>query len=171
MMRWEILKKAYALAKKSFPDAKSLFVDIPPKIGIEGSCTIYDLEKQDAPLGKAEYKTCFSAGSPYVSVTVSGNEDKVEIKKAASAEVTVNPVQHKLGQVSPEQKKKPQQGREFKDYEKVRVKDATSMEYQEAGQVLECKGSYRKGYWYLILVDGSSKPRWFAEDDLRHVGV
>ena len=61
------------------------------------------------------------------------------------------------------------EGREFKDYQKVRVKDAASMEYQEVGQIMDCKGSYGKGYWYLVLVDGSSKPQWFAEEDLGHI--
>jgi hypothetical protein len=168
--RWEILKKSYALAKKAFPKAKSLYVEMPPKIGLQGSCRIFDLGNPDAPMGAAEYKTCFSSGTPYVSVSVSGNEEKVEVKKAASSEVPVSSVPHKLGQKAPDEKKRPQQGRKFKDYEKVRVKDSASMEYQEAGQVLDCKGSYGKGYWYLVLVDGSSKPQWFAEEDLKPIG-
>lgn len=60
-------------------------------------------------------------------------------------------------------------GKKFEEYDKVRVNAPLSMEHQECGQVLIVKGSYAEGYWYLVLVDGSSEPTWFPEESLAHI--
>ncbi len=56
--------------------------------------------------------------------------------------------------------------RKYKQYDKVRVNNEKSMEYQECATVLDCVGNIDKGFKYFVLVDGSSKPIWISEDEL-----
>jgi hypothetical protein len=60
-------------------------------------------------------------------------------------------------------------GRKFKQYDRARINAPLSMEHQECAQVVATKGSNSDGYWYLVLVDGSSVPSWFPEDCLQPV--
>jgi hypothetical protein len=56
--------------------------------------------------------------------------------------------------------------RQFEDMEKVRVNNPSSMEHNEGGRVMHHK-RMDGGFIYLVLVDGSSEPKWFAE---KHLG-
>jgi len=63
-------------------------------------------------------------------------------------------------------KKAKVQKRKFEEHQRVRVNHPTARDYQECGRVIEIKGDPRSGYWYLVMVDGSSAPMWFPQKAL-----
>jgi len=54
----------------------------------------------------------------------------------------------------------------FEIYQKVRIIEPRSMEYQEGAQVVECQRDEEDNDWYLVIVDGSSAPKWFHESQI-----
>jgi hypothetical protein len=61
-MRWEIVKQAWEMAKKTFPSAR-IYVDLPPRFSAKGSCPVLDLEKNE-PLGNIDYSIVGLGGKP-----------------------------------------------------------------------------------------------------------
>lgn len=53
----------------------------------------------------------------------------------------------------------------FENMEKIRINNPSSMEHQEGGRIMKHK-RMDGGFIYLVLVDGSSYPKWFAEEHL-----
>lgn len=56
--------------------------------------------------------------------------------------------------------------KKYKEYQRVRIKNTSSMEYNEMGVILDISGDKKKGFNYLVLVDGSEKPIWFNQSSL-----
>ena len=80
-MRWECIKQSWALARKSFPNTKRLFVDLPDKYKNSGSCNILDLEEPAKPLGTLSYKTVIENNKPKISFQIEKSEVKVATQK------------------------------------------------------------------------------------------
>lgn len=57
--------------------------------------------------------------------------------------------------------------RRFENYQKVRVVDPRSREYQEGAQILDHKRDKENNDWYQVLVDASSIPTWFHESQIQ----
>ena len=75
-MHWDIIKKAWTIASEKFPEAKRLFVDLPPKFRGFGECTVYDLETPEKPLGKISYEYRCEDGKPILSMNLQNAEAK-----------------------------------------------------------------------------------------------
>jgi len=58
----------------------------------------------------------------------------------------------------------------YKKYQRVRINNPLSMEHNEMGVILDIKGDKKKGFMYLVLVDGSSRPMWFDQNSL-HINL
>lgn len=76
-MRWDILKKAWGLARSNFPDAQKLYVQIPSVFKSHGECKIYDLASPDKPLGAVSYQTVTSKGEPVLTMTLDKGQAEV----------------------------------------------------------------------------------------------
>lgn len=197
MNHWDLTKKAWALARKKFPSVESLYVQVPDRFAASGECAVYDLRSPHAPIAMMKYALNYGGGDKaYVSLSIDDTVGRAKLLPVKSASVAVGSSRVQIGLPSAvlgavmrkyqgeelcqaaallgiglktAADKHPQ--RKFREYDKVRVVDDRSMEYQETGQILECKGTKRDGYWYLLLVDGSSKPVWAPEEALEPIMV
>jgi hypothetical protein len=239
MMRWDLTKRAWAMAKAQFPSVQRLYVDIPDRLEPFGECRVVDLEKPHETIATISYDmrpgrvklalnnataevdspklACGSA----VAVTVKKAEadidpvllskrypDKAELAK----QVAILMIGHRSGfrqasKLTPGQvsgwlsdkgfdaalfqpvcdelralgvglsgfnlrvARDPRPNSKYKIFERVRVRDAASMEYQECGQILDVRGTKNDGYFYTVLVDGSESPLEFAEENLSELMV
>lgn len=220
-MRWEMLKRAWLLAKASYP-GKKVWVSAPYRFGAAGSMSVFDLDDIGAPIGEIKYATAVSHGKSSVRLQAAGGGDsfympaaprrsfriaaksappsallaaryaadempsKAALLYAASGLPLTRagvegwlaassfgtdpaavcdslrdmgfPVRVAAGPAAPKPK--------FKEGQKVRVEDRSSMEYKELATVLEVLGDRGDGFWYKILVDGSSRPIMAPQDSL-----
>jgi hypothetical protein len=242
-MRWNLVARAWSLARSKYPDVKRLYVDIPGKFGASGSCNILDLDVPGKPLGAITYDVRPLNGEPRMTLALDAQNEtlplpSIELKasvktsiRTASNEISAELITkrypdpeelstqlaylivgHKdgikeasggmsrndVGQWLRSHGFEPsllddvcagidglgvrldggfniRQARQvknhFEQFQRVRIKDELSMEYQECAQVLEVKGSLKDGYWYKVLVDGSESPKWFPEEALDHIHV
>ncbi len=242
-MRWELVARAWSLAKSKFPEVKRLYVDIPGRFGATGSCNILDLDSPGKPLGAISYDVRQMDGQPRMILALDGSSDSVGLPKMgvqASVSTSVRTASNKISaELLAKRYPSPQelsaqlaclivghkdgireasagltrssvgewlrdkgfnQGlldgvcsaveglgvkvdgafnrrmarkvkNHFDQFQRVRVKDELSMEYQECAQVLEVKGSLKDGYWYKVLVDGSEDPKWYPESSLDEIHV
>lgn len=92
MNRWEVVKKAWALARKRFPDVERVFVDTPRKFKGSGSCRVYDLSKPEAPIGSMSYAVMHANGSAHVSLSLDGESLAVGMPRKAGAEFKVDSI-------------------------------------------------------------------------------
>jgi hypothetical protein len=56
--------------------------------------------------------------------------------------------------------------KKFKNFEKVRIVDPGSRDYNEGAQIIGRKRDKDKNDWYQVIVDGSSQPIWLNERQL-----
>ena len=68
-MRWDIIKKAWKLARDNFPDAKNLFVEIPRRFRARGAIRVYDLAQSQEPIGELSYEGMAVNGQPFMVLT------------------------------------------------------------------------------------------------------
>lgn len=52
----------------------------------------------------------------------------------------------------------------YKVNDRVRIDNPASMEHNEMGTITGIRGDYMNGWYYSVLVDGSSKALWFAKE-------
>jgi hypothetical protein len=161
-MRWKLVKKAWRLAAEAFPGQR-VFVPCPLSLSQEGEMPVYGLGgERPVEIARMSYRLVPRGRGAAIELSVAGIGCEVE----APVGGTVGPIRTKTSSIvaAPMVREAMHRGqRKFKDYERVRVLDPMSMEYQEIGQILMSKRT-KKGRVYLILVDGSSKPAWFHED-------
>lgn len=86
-MRWEIIKKAWAMAKDKFPDAKRLYVDLPDKFRGFGECSVIDLEDPTKPLGKIVYEAKCEGGKPVLSMKLDEKTVEASLPRFKSLQV------------------------------------------------------------------------------------
>lgn len=86
-MRWDFMKKCWSMAKDSFPK-DSIFVFIPPKLGMEGDCPIINIPTNKS-LGKIEYQTVVIGGNSYVNLKLGDKEESIRLQKFA--EISISP--------------------------------------------------------------------------------
>jgi hypothetical protein len=160
-MRWQLIKAAWGLAREAFPD-KRVYVTSPARVAPEGDMEVVDLS-DGKTIGKVAYRA-----RPEGRMVLSLNDKSREVNlpregilsyKIRKAPRSPNEIQHGLAKSAGAAKKK------YKAYEKVRIIDPRSMEFGEMGQVLTSASRGGERY-YLVTVDGSSKPLWFAEGSL-----
>lgn len=237
MVRWEITRKAWSLARDKFPKAKNLYVDVPSKIGTQGSCLVYDLDGEDEPLGRLEYRLSHrgarggpkldmevvvaSCAGPRGPIVANVRTQRRPLKKVPSVDATLMgarypdpfvlgrqvallvasgkdavredevrsfmsqygfdenllfPVRKGLDEmgvrvVEPSEgrfnlKNAKVQRQQFEEQQRIRINHPTAPDYQECGRIVGIQGDPRSGYWYYVLVDGSSVPKWFPQDAL-----
>lgn len=234
-MYWDITKKAWELARETFPKVRSLYVAMPSRLSRSGTCKVYDLASKseigemsydfvvangepkavvemmprhkEAALSrhrpvsaKISWSTCqpaqtslfhmlrgrygdpFEIGALAARICVSGQDiqkttkDAIREWMASSGFPTTWATPVLAGMESlgiavhgPDDAFNLRMAKNKDKYdvnEKVRVNNPMSMEYQECGRVLESRGNAKDGTWYLVMVDGSGIPRWFAEEEI-----
>lgn len=238
-MRWDMTKRAWAMAKAQFPSVQRLYVDIPDRLEPYGECRVVDLDKPGETIATISYdmrpgrvklalnNATSEVDSPKMacgaSVQLAVKKAEVEIdpellskrypdKAELARQVAVLMIGHRSGirqasKLTPGQvsgwlrdkgfdealfqpvcaelkslgvetagfnlrvARDPRPNSKYKIFQRVRVKDATSMEYQECGQILDVRGTKNDGYFYTILVDGSESPLEFAEGDISEIEV
>jgi hypothetical protein len=241
-MRWELVARAWSLARSKFPEVKRLYVDTPGRFGAVGTCKVLDLDAPGKPLGEISYDVRPIDGQPRISLALQDTTDSVTLpkmgvqasvstsvrtaggisadlltKKYASAAqlapqlaflivghkdgikeaskglsrsdvaqwlrsysfdvVLLDPVCDSIADLGVRvdgafnRRLARKVKNHFEQFQKVRVVDERSMEFQECAQVMEVKGSLKDGYWYKVLVDGSEEPKWFPEEALDDIHV
>jgi hypothetical protein len=95
-MRWNLIKEAWSLARKKFPDVKRLFVDLPEKFKCEGQCAIYDLDEPDEPVGILKYHSKMADNHPIIIVSVGEMEIETGVPRFASVDMAVESAQRPL---------------------------------------------------------------------------
>lgn len=158
-MRWEIIKKAWALARQEFPKVSKLTLVPPARIGLVGSIPVYDGGEPEKPIGYISFKA--SKDGERIEVTAGKQTAEVKNKRSMSIRggkigfdvLIAKRIQHEA--------KKPK----FKPYARVRVTYEGSKDFGECGKVIGHKPG--PPTWYLVLVDGSSEPKWFREKALK----
>lgn len=88
-MRWNLIKEAWSLARKKFPDVKRLFVDLPDKFKCEGQSAVYDLDKPDSPIGILKYHAKISDNHPVVIISMGEMEIETGVPRFASIDMPV----------------------------------------------------------------------------------
>lgn len=88
-MRWDVIKQAWALAKEKFPDAKRLFVSLPDKFRGFGECSVVDLDKPDAPLGKITYEAKCESGRPVLSMKLEEKSKEAALPKTGCLQMNL----------------------------------------------------------------------------------
>ena len=83
-MRWQIIKQAWGLARKKFPDVKRLYVDLPRGFRDAGGVDIVDLEKPDAPIGKIAYRMSCHEGRPILFLEIESEQAAIALPRTAS---------------------------------------------------------------------------------------
>ena len=160
-MRWELIKAAWGLASEAFPD-KRVYVVSPHRIAPEGAMEVVDLS-DGKEAGRIAYRV-----TPSGRVTLSAVGKTKEISLPSSPRISYkvrkaprspDEIQHGMAKTASAARAK------YKPYEKIRIIDPRSMEFGELGQVLS-SASKKGRRFYLVSVDGSGKPMWFAEDSL-----
>lgn len=235
-MKWEILKKAWQLARSKFPKTQRLYVHPPRSFALKGSCQVVDLEKPEEVMASIDYEIGMDGQRPVIQLSLLGESAKValasvqeNIKVSKKSVVIPKPPEVdyrlmankyrdpfdlglklamlaaiKLGETPQEADVESwmkdnlipvimrlpiEEGLEslgvrlvterqfnirevnakkmFQENQRVRIVHPTSMELQEVGTIREIKGKPKTGYWYSVLVDGSSSPLWFPESALK----
>lgn len=107
-----------------------------------------------------------------IGATLSSNYDGEELLEKAEAAYQAEP--HSLSFESwvavnefPQEMIMMAEKKKYDRYQRVRIVDPTCMEHNEMGVILDIRGDRNKGFQYLILVDGSSKPLWFNQNSLK----
>jgi hypothetical protein len=160
-MRWELIKAAWGLASEAFPD-KRVYVVTPYRIAPEGAMEVVNLS-DGKEIGKIAYRV---NPSGRVTLAAGGKTKEVSLPRPPriSYKIRKSPrspdeIQHGIAKTASVVRSK------YKPYEKVRIIDPRSMEFGELGQVLS-SASKKGRRFYLVSVDGSGKPMWFAEESL-----
>lgn len=245
-MRWNLVKEAWSLARKKFPDTKRLFVDLPEKFRCEGQCAIYDLDKPDEPIGVLKYRAKMADQQPVIIVSLGGMEATAGIAQFGSIDLPVSSAERQLAKKASinaqdinarypdpsllgeqvaylvlghedgplykaaekrisshvlaqwgrvhgfteqamvcareqlenmgvevsepstfnlKTAKRPKK-KEFENFQKVRITEPKSMELNEGGQIIDHKRNEQEDDFYLVIVDGSSVPSWYREDQI-----
>ena len=251
-MRWDIVTKAWDLAKNAFPSVKRIYVDLPQKFSPKGTCSVFDLENRDEPVGGIEYSIVAFAGKPTLVLALGDQrkmaslercsldlpvatgemkplrlgakdvlgkcasladagekaallaaghpssplKDKACVEKTALRdwmvaegfpEESLPYAQAKLQQIGvsvqsfnlreAKQAKHKKRHALFQPQMVLRVIDPNMRDHNKCGKVVsiwrqkrkKVKGQQKKTppmFWYLIWIDGTSKPVWFAEKQL-----
>ena len=155
------MKAAWGLASEAFPD-KRVYVVTPQRIAPEGAMRVVDLEDgKDAGLiayrVNPSGKVVMAAGGKTKEVSLP-QPPRISYKIRKSPR-SPDEIQHGMAKTASTARAK------YKPYEKVRIIDPRSMEFGELGQVLS-SASKKGRRFYLVSVDGSGKPMWFAEESL-----
>lgn len=97
-MRWDIIKKAWTLAKEKFPKTERLYVDLPDQFRGFGECSIIDLDKPEEKLAKIVYEAHCDKGKPILSLRLENSLTEAEMPKASiqlKSEAAIQPLLQK----------------------------------------------------------------------------
>jgi hypothetical protein len=78
-MRWELTKRAWALARDKFPEVERLYVSIPEHLARHGECMIVDLSSPAAELGKVAYEVRPHGRYPVMRISLMDSHDQVQM--------------------------------------------------------------------------------------------
>jgi len=188
-VRWNIVRKAWQLARDRFPDVRRLFVDVPSRLAPRGEMAIIDLDKPKEPLSRISFQVQPSSEGPSLLMSLGDEQSTISLPRGASRtygtpsrrealrasrdqllaarygdEAELAEARELMGMDGTFNLRLARSGkRKFKDYERVRILDPRSMQFQELGQVMTSRREKDQRF-YLVLVDGSSKPQWFPDD-------
>lgn len=66
------------MARKEFPKAGSLYVELPKRFSSKGTCQVYDLSAGTDPIGEISYESVVVGGQPKFQLTVGDEKREVE---------------------------------------------------------------------------------------------
>jgi hypothetical protein len=163
-MRWNIVKNAWAMASEEFRGHK-VFVPCPLSVSQEGEMPVYSIDDgKPTKVATMTYRVVPRGSGAVVLLRLGDAGREVQLPSHGRA-LAIKSSRTEVPAATLVKEAKHVGKRKFKDYERVRVMDPLSMEYQEIGQILMSKRT-KGGRAYLILVDGSSKPIWVREDNV-----
>jgi len=88
-VRWEVTKRAWALAKKEFPETR-VFVDMPKRFKSSGMCLVYDLSAPDQAMASIHYNVKHANGMAHVVLSMGGSQQEVGLGRSAAVEFKVD---------------------------------------------------------------------------------
>lgn len=89
-MRWEVTKKAWAMAREKFPKIEKLFVDVPERFLAVGQCRVLDLSSPQKPLAIISYDVRPISGQPQVVLSMGGKTESVALPRFGSVGMDVS---------------------------------------------------------------------------------
>lgn len=174
-MRWDITKMAWVLAKKKFPDAKSLFVSLPVRFKPKGDVPIMDLSSR-RELGRISYSVT-PTSSDSLLVLECENEQAFYFLPPSNS-LTVNtertsltsPVRTRRDPFNYRQAKK-SKVKKVKDFPPTvhLVQDGNAMIVADVFEVRKTKGRNKHREWWLVRPAGASKPVWVPSEFIRPI--
>lgn len=102
-MRWEVITKAWDLAKQSFPDVDRVFVLPPANFGDNGSCPVFDMDRPKEPIGFMSYRVVGLGERPVMQLSLGDKTAEIVIPRTKSAnfEVSFTKAAAPTGEVDP----------------------------------------------------------------------
>jgi hypothetical protein len=178
-MRWEITKRAWNLAKRHFPEAKSLYMSLPVRFKMSGAIPVHDLSTK-AEIGALSYKVmsgpvdttlvlqCKEEQVAYVlppakMMTFATARSKADIKESDKE----HPPEDKFNYRSAKSKTE----RNVKDFPSTVhvVQDGNAMIVADVLQVRMVRHKNKKFEWWQVRPAGSSNMFWVLSDFIRPI--
>lgn len=82
-IRWDVIKKAWALAREKFPE-KRVFVEMPRRFKSSGRCLVYDLSSPDEVMASIEYNVSHANGRAHVVLSMGGASHEVGLERRSA---------------------------------------------------------------------------------------
>lgn len=95
-MRWQFIDKTYSLAKRAYPEVKSLFVEWPGFIESQGLLNVYDLSKPEKPLAQIDYKWATRRNRPVIVLSSNNQFEFLELPSSKQVKFKVSHRTEKL---------------------------------------------------------------------------
>ena len=81
-MRWEVIKRAWQMAKIRFPGIQSLYVQVPVVLAHKGYLPVFDLVDAKTPIGAIDYQVVSKGNGRNVRLAL--GSDSAEVRLAPS---------------------------------------------------------------------------------------
>lgn len=101
-MRWELTKRAWALARDKFPEVERLYVSMPEHLARHGECIIADLSSPGAELGRIAYEVRPNGRHPVMRINLMDSHDQVRMPTCSvEANITTKVCTASVSEIDP----------------------------------------------------------------------
>lgn len=163
-MRWALTKRLWKLCKNALPQ-KSLWLSVPFTLGKSGEIKVYE-QGTNAEIGKVKYQVSSKYGKTTIVASINGLYDEVAFKRRLPITVKASKEEWD-SQAGLKKEAVSTMEPPLAVNDRVRIDNPVSMEHNELGTIMGIRGDHMNGWYYAVLVDGSSKPIWVPKETLK----
>ena len=176
-MRWQITKEAWALAKRQFPGAKSLYMSLPVRFKMSGEIPVHDLSSK-SEVGSISYRVVTSTVKSLIVLQCREEQVSHELPPARMMTFATAMTKEVLGAPSASKPKpfnyklaKPKTEKNVKDFPATVhvVLDGNAMVVADVLQVKRIRHKKKKYEWWEVQPAGSSRAYWVLSDFIRPI--